>query len=56
MRLSPPTKLVFYISAVLALLGLIGTFVSIPFVSGFAFWFVLVAYILLFLGNALKGF
>jgi hypothetical protein len=56
MRLTPPTKAVFWISAILALLGLIGTFVSIPVVSGLAFWFVLVGYVLLFLGNTMKGF
>jgi hypothetical protein len=56
MRLNPPTKVVFWISVVLAVLGLIGQYVSLPFVSDFAFYFVLVGYILLFLGNTLKGF
>jgi len=56
MRLTPPTKNVFWISIVLAALGLIGTFVAIPFVSAYAFWFVLFGYVLLFLGNAVKGF
>ena len=55
MRLTPPTKNVFYISVVLAVLGLLGTFVTIPFVSAYAFWFVLVAYVVLFLGNTMKG-
>ena len=56
MRLTPPTKNVFWISVILAALGLIGTFVAIPFVSAYAFWFVLIGYVLLFLGNAAKGF
>ena len=55
MKLTPPTKNVFYISVVLAVLGLLGTFVTIPFVSAYAFWFVLVAYVVLFLGNTMKG-
>ena len=56
MRLTPPKKNVFWISTVLAALGLIGSFVSIPFVSENAFWFVVVGFVLLWLGNAVKGF
>lgn len=56
MRLNPPKKIVFYISVVLAVVGLIASLVTIPFLSGFAFWLVLAAYILLALGNVLKGF
>lgn len=56
MRLTPPTKNVFWISVVLAVLGLLGAFASIPFVSANAFWFVVVGYVLLFLGNTMKGF
>jgi hypothetical protein len=56
MKLTPPTKNVYWISTVLAVLGLIGTFVSIPFVSAYAFWFVLVAFVLLWLGVSMKGF
>jgi len=55
MKLTPPTKNVFYISVVLAVVGILGSFVSIPFVSGYAFWFVVVAYVVLFLGNTMKG-
>jgi hypothetical protein len=47
---------VFWISAILALIGLIAFFVTIPFLSDYAFFVVLIAYILLFLGNTLKGF
>ena len=56
MRLNPPKKITFYISLVLAALGLLGTFITIPFVSGYAFFFVLIAYVLLVLGLLIKGF
>jgi len=56
MKLTPPTRNVFWIATVLAALGLIGNFVSIPFVSAYAFWFVLVGFVLLWLGNTVKGF
>lgn len=56
MRLSAPKKWVFWTSVALAAAGLVGSFVTIPFVSGFAFWFILVGYVLLAAGNLLKGF
>ena len=56
MRLTPPKKWVFWTSVILALLGLVGYFVTIPFISGITFWLVLVGYVLLAAGNTLKGF
>ncbi len=55
MRFTPPTKLVFWITVVLAALGLIGSFVAIPLVSGFAFWLVLIAYVVLVVSLFVKG-
>jgi membrane protein YdbS with pleckstrin-like domain len=55
MKLTPPTQLTFWISVILGLLGLIGTFVSIPFVSAYAFWFVVVGFALLVAGLLFKG-
>jgi len=56
MRLSSPTKIVFWIATILAVLGIIGTLVSVPFVSQYALWFVVVGFVLLWLGNTMKGF
>jgi len=56
MKLTPPTKNVFWIATVVAALGLVAKFVSIPFVSANAFWFVVVGFVLLWLGNTVKGF
>lgn len=47
MKLYTPKKSTFYASLILAGLGMIGSFVSIPFVSGVAFWFLFVSYIIL---------
>lgn len=55
MKLTPPKKITFWVSVILGLLGLIGTFVSIPVVSGLAFWFVFVGFALLVAGLLLKG-
>ena len=56
MKLTPPTKNVFWISVVLVVLGIVASFFCIPFLSGIALWLVVAGYVLLFLGNAMKGF
>lgn len=56
MQLTPPTKNVFYISVVLVVLGLLGEYAGISALASFAFLLVLVGYILLALGNTMKGF
>lgn len=56
MRLNAPTKLVWIISLILAILGVLAIFIAIPFVTANAFWFVVVAFVLLALSTVLKGF
>jgi len=55
MKLNPPKNITFYIAVALGVLGLLGTFVSIPVVSGLAFWFVFAGFALLVLGLMVKG-
>ena len=55
MKLNAPKQITWYIAVVLGVLGILGTLVSIPVVSGLAFWFVAVAFILLALGSFVKG-
>lgn len=47
MKLSAPKNLTFYISLVLAVLGLLGFLIQIPVLTDLRFWLVLVGYILL---------
>ena len=55
MNLSAPTMPVFLISLVLAALAVLGVLVkTIPFVSSYAFWLAIAAYVVLALGNLLK--
>ncbi|MBN2416221.1 hypothetical protein JXO52_10285 [bacterium] len=56
MKLNAPKKQVWWIALILAALGVVGRFVDIPVVTEYSFWFLLVGYILLFLGTFLKGF
>ena len=55
MRLNAPTKRWWWISVTLAVIGFIGYLVAIPFVSVYAFWFVVVGFVLLALSTVLKG-
>jgi hypothetical protein len=54
MKINAPTKMVFYISAILAIVGII--FFFVPAVKAYAFFVLLAGFVLLFLGNTLKGF
>lgn len=56
MRLSRPANATFLFSVILVALGLLGKFAGLPVAAPYAFWLVLLGYILLFLGNTSKGF
>jgi energy-coupling factor transporter transmembrane protein EcfT len=56
MRLNQPTKNVFWISVAVAVIALIAKLGVVGFLAPFAFWLLLVAFILLVLGNTMKGF
>jgi len=58
MRLTPPTNMTFLISMLLAALAVVGQFVSMVsnYVPLSMFWVAIVAYIVLWLGNLLRGF
>ncbi|MBI9051609.1 MAG: hypothetical protein JEZ00_19455 [Anaerolineaceae bacterium] len=56
MKLSAPKQWVFWVSVILAALAIISTFVAIPVISANAFLVLAIGFVLLALGNALKGF
>jgi len=55
MKLNAPKVVTWWIAVVLAVLGFLGTLTTIPIATAYAFWFVLVAAVLLLLATALKG-
>jgi hypothetical protein len=55
MNLSAPTQVVFLISLVIAIIALIGFFVTIPFVTVYAFWIAIAAYVVLAAGCLMTG-
>lgn len=55
MNLSAPTKPIFLISLILAVLAILSIYMPIPMISGNAFWVAVIAYVVLLIGNVAKG-
>jgi hypothetical protein len=55
MTLSAPTQVVFWISVILAIIALVGFFVVVPYVTAYAFWIAIAAYVVLALGCLMRG-
>jgi len=56
MNLNEPKVITFWIAVVVAVVAVIAAIVTIPVLSGLAFWLLLLAFIILAAGNLLKGF
>ncbi len=56
MKLNAPKQITWWIALIIAVIGIIGRLVIIPVISPYAFWLVVVAFVILFLGTFLKGF
>jgi hypothetical protein len=54
-RLTPPKQTTFWISVILAVLGLLGKLVTLPVISMYSFWLVLIGFVLLALGSIMTG-
>lgn len=55
MKLNAPKKTTWYIALILGLLGIIASFISIPFVSQFSFWFVVIGWALIMVATYAKN-
>ncbi|MGA9397734.1 MAG: hypothetical protein WBV22_05670 [Anaerolineaceae bacterium] len=55
MKLTPPKQITFWIAIILGVLGILGTLVTIPVVTGLAFWFVVAGLALLVVALLVKG-
>ena len=40
------------VAVAIGVIGIIGNFIAIPFVSGYAFWFVVIAFVLLVISSS----
>lgn len=55
MKLSAPLQVTWWIALIAGVVGIVAHLVTIPVVSGFAFWLVAAAFVLLILATLLKG-
>lgn len=55
MTLNAPGQVVFIIAVILAVLAILGVLVSIPFVSAYAFWILVLGFVVLAGGVLIKG-
>jgi hypothetical protein len=55
MKLTPPKNITFWISVIFVVAGLLGYLKVLAFLTPFAFWLVVIGYVILFLGNLVKG-
>lgn len=55
MQLSAPKQLTFWIAVVVAVVGVLASLITIPVLSGLAFWLVVIAFIILAVANLMEG-
>jgi len=55
MKLQAPRQVTFLIALILVILGLVGQVGDVAGLSQYAFWLVLIGYVILALGTLLKG-
>ena len=55
MNISAPKQTTFWIAVVVAVIGLLAGLVTIPVLSGIAFWLVVIGFLILAAGNLVEG-
>ena len=55
MKTNAPKSITLIIAVILAVLGVIGALITVPFLSVSSFWLLLVGFIVLLAGTLLKG-
>jgi hypothetical protein len=55
MNLNEPKFITWLIAVIIGVLGILAYLITIPVLSGFAFWLVAIGFVLLALANLLKG-
>ncbi|MHB1104308.1 MAG: hypothetical protein ACYC0C_16345 [Devosia sp.] len=55
MTLNAPSQTVFIIAVIIAIIAVVGYFVVIPFVTTYAFWILVLAFVVLAGGVLMKG-
>jgi 4-hydroxybenzoate polyprenyltransferase len=54
MKLSAPKKVTWWVALIVGAVGILANFVTIPFLSEYAFWLIVIGFVLLVLATYLK--
>jgi len=54
MKLSAPKQVTWWVALIVGVVGILANFVTIPFLSDYAFWLVVIGFVLLVLATYLK--
>jgi hypothetical protein len=55
MKLSPPKVITWWIAVIVGAIGVLGELLSIPAIAPFAFWLVVIGFVLLAVATAIQG-
>lgn len=55
MKLSKPREVTFILAVLVAVLAVIGYIANLPTVGPYAFWLLVIAFVILALGNTVRG-
>ncbi len=55
MSLSAPKQVTWWIALIVGVVGIVASLTTIPVLSAYAFWLVVIAFVLLLLASLLKG-
>ncbi len=55
MKLSPPKRITWWIAVIVGVVGILANFITIPVLSGFAFWLVVIGFALLAVATVVDG-
>jgi hypothetical protein len=54
-KLTPPKVITWWIAVIVGVIGILSYLVTIPVLSGFAVWLIIIAFVLLALATAISG-
>mgnify|MGYP007068086758 CR=1 FL=1 len=55
MRTNAPRSIVWWISVVIGVLGIIGKFIALPVLTAYSWWLVAIGFVILALATVIKG-
>jgi hypothetical protein len=55
MSFSAPKQMTWWIAVIVGVVGILSTFISIPVLSGFSFWLVVIGFAILAIATVVKG-